>query len=214
MYIYYTKSYCYVEPVSNITCMIISIKGGGIINDTTPQEYSLTYRGKKIIIFAYERKVAGLDKLFTFRGNIKIQSCKVIFTNERPQSIGVQSRIKNNSSNKLNITPESMTLNTEEYNNYNKRSFKGTSGRLAPGISLQIKTKDDIVSSIPLWTKENEPYEGMVHYHLDGKYKGKFLSGATYTDDSKILFRTPLNKILKPAITNPTLKRFMRNIKR
>ena len=210
MKIYYNKSYCYIDPTSNITCIIITIRGGGLIIDTTPQEYSLTYKGKNIIIFAQEQKVAGLEKLFSYNGTIAIKSCRVIFTNTGPVTIGVRNRIRNNLSSKLSTKTEDMTLTTEEYSNYNKRKFSSSPAK----ISLQIKTKEDIMPSISLWTKNNEPYTSMVHYHLDGKYKGSFMTGATYTKESELLFRRPKTKILKPAITNPTMKRFMRNIKR
>ena len=61
MKIFYNRTFCYIEPTSNITCIIISIKGGAIITDTTPHEYSLTYKKNKIIIFAHEQKVAGME---------------------------------------------------------------------------------------------------------------------------------------------------------
>tara|TARA_Y100000310_G_C20338976_1_gene648882 strand:- start:51 stop:629 length:579 start_codon:yes stop_codon:yes gene_type:complete len=192
--------------------MIITIRGGGIITDTTPGEYALTYKGKQIIIFAQEKETAGLEKLFTYRGLIEIKSCKVIFTNSRPQNIGIQRVMKDDRSINLNIKPDDMTLNTEEY--YHSVARKDRSGKKFTKISLAVKTRDNIVSSVPFWTKENKPYIGKVHYHLDGKRKGQFETGGVHTSESKILTRLPLSEREKPAVVNPTLKRFMRYLKK
>ena len=195
----YTENNCYLDSSEKI--LGVEIKYKGFVKIKSPFGSSALFMGNhsKIMIVSTTKDLDLSEKdLFTYDGNLKINSVLCVTESLKATHGVIQSLITTKTINGIGINIENFVDNIESHKNVD-RVFNFT--------KTEIITENLITKENELHYKDGTIYEG--DYHMHGN--GQAMSGATHTKDSVYLYRDlkSISKIevkdLKSKTTSPII---------
>tara|TARA_Y100000310_G_scaffold92906_1_gene90506 strand:+ start:5650 stop:6201 length:552 start_codon:yes stop_codon:yes gene_type:complete len=174
--LYYGQGECLVE--GDATYVNIRYKGAVEIRDVTSRDYYITANANIISIVSIRKPVNVLNKLFSYKGELKILSATTL-NYGHPVSTTIKKFM--DYSELLTSNAEDLTVKSEDLKATNQYGNNIRKTKLLKKIIPNLNTDEE---ESPKLLLDGEDYTGSYHTHI---ISGVIMTGAGHTSESKEL---------------------------